>query len=112
MAKVSILTALSIILLGFGVPVVSIYFSVYHEFNIIIATIIAVLSLIIAGILAVLGLILILTGEEAQTLETIKPSERERLHLLRAHQRATLEELDDIVDVLEEIKNLLKTPQE
>lgn len=110
MAKTSVITALTIILLGFGVPTICIYFHVYYEFNIITAAIIAILALIVSGCLAVVGMLL--GSEEAQTLEIIKPSEREKLNLLRAHQRATLEELDDIIDVLKEIKDLLKTAQE
>lgn len=110
MAKTSVLTALNVILLGFGVPTLCIYFTVYHGFNFMIAGIIAILALIVAGILALLGVIL--SSEETQTLEMIKPSEREKLNLLRARQRATLEELDDITDVLKEIRDLLKPTQE
>jgi len=32
--------------------------------------------------------------------------------MLRAHQRATLEELDDIIEVLKEIRDMLKAAQE
>jgi len=109
MAKTSILTALSIILLGFGVPTVSIYFSVFHGFNFIIAGLIAMLAMIVAGILVVVGIAL---GHEELPSEKIKPSEREKLNLLRAHQRATLEELDDVIDILKEIRDLLKATQE
>ena len=38
----------------------------------------------------------------------IDKSEREHLKLLRAHQRATLEEFDDIAAILKEIRDLLK----
>jgi hypothetical protein len=109
MVRTSILTALCIILLGFGVPTVCIYFSVFYGFNFIVAGIIALLALIVAGVLAVLGMAI---GSEEMPPESLKPLEREKLNLLRAHQRATLEELDDVIDVLKEIRDILKAAQE
>ncbi|MGB9756260.1 MAG: hypothetical protein ACPLVJ_00555 [Candidatus Bathyarchaeales archaeon] len=109
MVRTSLLTALCIILIGFGVPTISIYFSVFYGFNVIVAVLIALLALIVAGILAIIGMAI---GSEEVPSETIKPSEREKLNLLRAHQRATLEELDDIIEVLKEIKDVLKSAQE
>jgi hypothetical protein len=82
---------------------------VFHGFNFIVAGIIALLALIVAGILAIIGIAI---GSEEVPSETIKPSEREKLNLFRAHQRATLEELDDIIEVLKEIKDVLKSAQE
>jgi len=109
MARTSVLTALSITLLGFGVPVACIYFSVFHGFNFIVAGIIAFIAIIVAGVLVVVGIAI---GSEELPSETIKPLEREKLNLLRAHQRATLEELDDITDILKEIRDLLRAAQE
>jgi len=109
MVRTSILTTLCIILIGFGVPTICIYFSVFHNFNVIVAGLIALLALIVAGVLAVLGIAI---GSEEIPSETIKPSERGKLNLLRAHQRATLEELDDVIDVLKEIRDLLKAAHE
>lgn len=109
MARASpILTALTITLLGFGVPMLSIYFSVFYGFNLIVAGLVATFALIITGILVIVGFI---SSEELPS-EKIKPSEMERLNLLRAHQRATLEELDEIVVILKEIRDLLKAAQE
>jgi hypothetical protein len=109
MAKASILTALTIILLGFGVPALSIYFSVFHGFNVIVAGLVAILALIVAGVLVVIGLAI---GSEELPSEKIKLSEMEKLNLLRAHQRATLEELDEIIVILREIRDVLKSAQE
>ncbi|MGQ9530579.1 MAG: hypothetical protein ACUVQX_05115 [Candidatus Bathycorpusculaceae bacterium] len=109
MVRTSLLTALCIILIGFGVPTICIYFSVFHGFNFIVAGIIALLALIVAGILAIIGMAI---GSEEMPSETLKPSEREKLNLLRAHQRATLEELDDIIEILREIRDVLKSAQE
>lgn len=109
MARTPILTALSITLLGFGVPIACIYFSVFYGFNYVVAGIIAFIALIVAGILVIVGIAL---GHEEMPYETIKPSEREKLNFLRAHQRAILEELDDIIDILKEIRDTLKATQE
>jgi hypothetical protein len=109
MARSSTLAALSIILIGFGVPAICVYSSVSYGFNYIIAGLISVFALIVAGILAVLG---IAVGSEEIHLDSFKPSEKERINLLRAHQRATLEEMDDINSILKEIRDLLKAAQE
>jgi hypothetical protein len=111
MARTSILTALCIILLGFGVPAITIYSSVQYGFNSIIAGVIAVFALIVAGVLAVVGMAL---GWEQSDMmsNAVTPEEKEKLNLLRADQRATLEELDDIVAILKEIRDVLKTAQE
>lgn len=107
--RVSILTALCVTLMGFGVPAMCVYLSVYHGFNVIVAGIVASLALIVAGTLTVIGIILSV-GE--RPMESLKLHERERLNMVRAHQRATLEELDDIIVVLKEIRDLLKAAQE
>lgn len=57
MARTSILTTLSIIL-GFGVPALSVYSSAQYGFNFIVAGIISIFALIVAGILTVLGIVL------------------------------------------------------
>lgn len=108
MMRTSILTALCTILIGFGVPAFCIYFSVYYGFNYIVAGIIASLALLVAGILAIVGLAI---GSESIS-DMISPSEREKLNALRAQQRATLEELDDIAAILKEIRDVLKAAEE
>jgi hypothetical protein len=111
MARTSVLTALCIILLGFGVPAISIYSSVQYSFNSIVAGIIALFALGVAGLLALIGMGL--TWEQSDVASnSITPEEKEKLNVLRADQRATLEELDDIVVILREIRDVLKTAQE
>jgi hypothetical protein len=112
MARTSILTALSIILIGFGVPAICVYSSVKYGFNSILAGIVAIFALIVAGILAALGLIFGYTQHDDNMSSAITADEKEKLNLLRADQRATLEELDDIVTILKEIRDVLKTAQE
>ena len=111
MVRTSVLTALCIILLGFGVPAISIYSSVHYGFNFILAGLISILALIIAGVIAVVGIALGFRDNETLS-DTIAPAEREKLDLLRADERATLEELDDIVVVLKEIRDVLKSAHE
>lgn len=108
MMRTSILTALCIILLGFGVPAICVYSSVQYGFNYIVAGLIAVFALIVAGILAVIGIAI---GSEPIS-ELISPSEKEQLNALRAEQRATLEEMDEIVAILKEIREVLKAAEE
>jgi hypothetical protein len=111
MARTSILTALCIILLGFGVPAISIYSSVQYNFSSIVAGIIAVFALVVAGLLAVVGMGLSWEQNDVAS-NAITPEEKEKLNLMRADQRATLEELDDVVAILREIRDVLKTAQE
>jgi hypothetical protein len=109
MARTTALTALCIILLGFGVPAISVYSSVQYGFNYIVAGLISILALMVAGVLAVIGIAI---GSEEIHLEDMKPAERDKINLLRAHQRATLEKMDDMIDVLKQIIELLKAAQE
>jgi len=113
MARTWILAALSIILIGFGVPAITIYSAVHYNLNSIVAGIIVVFALAVAGLLGVIGMGLgweMLTGDVASN--AITPEEKEKLNVLRADQRATLEELDDIVAILREIRDVLKTAQD
>jgi len=48
---------LAVIALGFGVPAVCIYYSVFHNFNSILAGLTAVIALIVAGAIGVVGAI-------------------------------------------------------
>jgi hypothetical protein len=104
----TVITGLSIVAIGFGVPVASIYFSVYHGFNWLIAGVIGIFALIVAGVLGVVGMAI--SSEEIP--EDISSSEREKLNMLRAYQRATLEELDDVIAILREIRDVLKAAEQ
>ncbi len=105
----SALTALCVISIGFGVPAICVYSSIHYGFNFIVAGIISALAVIASGALAFISVVL--SPEEAID-EQLKPSEREKLIMMRAHQRATLEELDDIIVILREIRDALKAVQE
>jgi hypothetical protein len=109
MVRTSEITALSIILIGFGVPAICIYSSIAYGFNYIVSGLVAFIALVIAGIVVVLGIAI---GSEEIHVDSSRPSEKERMNLLRANQRATLEEMDEINSILKEIRDLLKATQE
>jgi len=109
MAKTATLIAISVIAIGLGVPALCVYYSVYSGFNYIVAGIISGIAILMAGALGVVGVIL---GPLGQSFEGPSLSEREKLNAMRAHQRVTLEELDDIIVVLTEIRDALKTAEE
>lgn len=109
MAKTAALISLSVVAIGLGVPALCIYLSIFYSFSHIVAGIIAVVSLIMAGAMGFFGIV---SGPLGERFEGISDSDREKLNMLRAHQRATLEELDDIITVLEEIRDLLKAVEE
>jgi len=82
---------------------------VYHGFNYVAASIVTIGALVIAGGIGIVGIVL---GPLGQMFEGPSSSEREKLSTMRAHQRATLEELDDIIALLEEIRDVLKAVEE
>jgi len=109
MAKTAALIALSVVAIGLGVPALCLYLSIFYGFSHIVAGIIAVVSLIMAGVMGFFGIV---TGPLGERFEGPSASEREKLNTMRAHQRATLEEFDDIIAILEDIRDLLKAVEE
>lgn len=109
MVRTSTWIALSAIAIGLGVPAVSVYYSITIGFNYIVAGIIAAIALFAAASIAIVGIIL---GPLGQVSEDMSISERQKMNAMRAHQRATLEELDDIIDVLKDIREVLKAVEE
>lgn len=109
MTKTAALIALSTIAIGLGVPALCLYLSVFYGFSYIVAGIIAIVSLLIAGAIGFFGIV---SGPLGERFEGPSASERQKLNMMRAHQRATLEEFDDIIAVLEEIRDVLKAVEE
>lgn len=110
MGKTSaILIGLSVIAIGLGVPGACVYATIFYGFNNVIAAIVAIAGIIVAGGIATVGIVL---GPLGQVFDEPSSAERERLRSMRAHQRATLEELDDIISVLGEIRDALKAVEE
>lgn len=110
MGKTSaVMVGLSTIAIGLGVPAVCLYATVFYGFNSVTAAIVAITGIIIGGGIGAIGIIL---GPLGQTFDDTSRADRERMRAMRAHQRATLEELDDVIAVLGEIRDVLKTVEE
>lgn len=94
------------ILIGFGIPALSLYYLSHGWVESLVAGVISCFAIIFAFIL---GVVTIEEGVKHSPLEALSESDKERLNLLRVHQRATLEELDDITALLLEIRDVLKS---
>jgi hypothetical protein len=100
---------LSVILIGAGVPIASIYYTVNYGLSAVVASIISFLALLCAGILGFFIFVFVFEEHGSDLLrEEMSPSDKEKLNLLRAHLRATLEELDEIGVLLKDIHDVLK----
>lgn len=110
MGKTStVMVGLSTIAIGLGVPAACLYATVFYGFNNVTAAIVAIAGIIIGGGIGVVGIIL---GPLGQTFDDTSRADRERMRAMRSHQRATLEELDDVIAVLGEIRDVLKAVEE
>ncbi len=103
------LITMVIIGIGLGVPVSTIYFMVKYHFNEIIAGIICIAAI---GAAFLISAVSIGEGLFESISDTSSRVDREKLNLMRAHQRAMLEEFDELIEILKEIKDLLKGVQE
>lgn len=105
----AVIVGLTVIALGVVFPMFLIHYMVVYGLVWYVALPLIVLSLIGAGILGVVGFTLIF--EWGAPIRTPK-SDRllaEKLRIMRARQRALLEELDEIVELLREIRDILKS---
>ena len=110
MSKISsALIALSAIAIGLGVPGICLYANLFYGFNFIAAAIVALMAVLIGGGIVIVGVI---QGPLGRGSDDSGRVERQRLRVLREQQKATLEELDGIVGVLGEIRDLLKAVEE
>jgi len=105
----SIMIALTAIAIGLGVPGICLYANLFYGFNFIAAAIVALLAVLIGGGVIIVGVI---QGPMGSGSDDSGRVERQRLRVLREQQKATLEELDGIVGVLGEIRDLLKAVEE
>jgi hypothetical protein len=105
----SIMIGISAIAIGLGVPGICLYASLFYGFNYVAAAIVALMAVLVGGGIVIVG---VTTGPLGKTFDDSGRIERHKLRVLRENQRATLEELDDIVDVLGEIRDILKSVEE
>jgi|Deesub1362A_J573_1020465.scaffolds.fasta_scaffold05866_6 uncharacterized protein YlxW (UPF0749 family) len=107
MSKTLTATAIFVVAIGFGIPALTLYYVVHYAFNSIIAGIIIFISIAAACVLGIVGMAI--STEEIEHSGGLSSSEIEKLNMMRAHQRATLEEMDEIINLLKEIRDLLKS---
>lgn len=105
----ALMVALMVIAIGLGVPVALAYFTVKYGFNMVLTGLLSFFAIVGASIV---GIISVSEGVFESALEIGSSVEREKLNMLRACQRATLEELDEIAEILREIRDALKEVQE
>jgi len=100
---------LSAIAIGLGVPGICLYASLFYGFNYVAAAIVAFMAVLVGGGIVIIGVV---EGPLGRVFDDSGRIERHKLRVLRENQQATLEELDDIVDVLGEIRDVLKSVEE
>ncbi|MFB0558577.1 MAG: hypothetical protein ACETVY_05630 [Candidatus Bathyarchaeia archaeon] len=105
----AVMVGLATVAIGLGVPAACLYATIFYGFHSVTAAIVAIAGIIIGGGIGVVGIVL---GPLGQTFDDTSRVDRERLRAMRAHQRTTLEEMDDIVAVLGEIRDVLKAVEE
>ncbi len=101
-------TTFSVIAIGFGVPYFSLRAVITHAIPEWMGLIIAVAAILSS---AILGIVCYATA--ATAFEELSSPQRERelehkLKVYRARQRALLEEFDEIVSLLREMRDILK----
>ena len=105
----SALIALSAIAIGLGVPGICLYANIFYGFNFYAASAVAIMAVIIGGGIAIVGVV---EGPLGRVFDDSGRMDRQRIRALRDHQRENLEELDGIIGVLSEIRDLLKAVEE
>lgn len=88
------------VVIGTGVTVAALY-AMQEGFNDILGTIVIVVALLISGVLGVVGMGL------SSELPGMGRGEDETIRTLRASHRALLEEMDEMIDLLTDIRNTL-----
>jgi len=103
-----IITGISTISIGLGVPIVCLYFVVNYGFDYWIAGVIALMAVLVGGGIIIVGM----TAGPLREEEDYGEIDRERLRILRSQQIAALEEMDDMVKILSEIRDSLKSEED
>jgi uncharacterized membrane protein YdjX (TVP38/TMEM64 family) len=103
-----IIAMIMIMAIGAGVPIAAIYFMVNYGFDTVAGTLISITAVVVGGGLAFFLIIFVFEEKGGKLISGIDESERERLNILRAETRAMLEEFDEMIGILSEIKDILK----
>lgn len=106
----AIIAIIGVIGLGIFVPYFITMQITAGVLNEIIGLIAIIASVIVAGVLGFFGMIFFIALSES-SYKWRKPKEliENRINVYRARQRAMLEELDEIADILKEIRDVLKS---
>ena len=107
--SLAVLGILTVMLIGAGVPIASIYCTIKYGLNIVAAAVISFFAVLCAGVLGFFLFAFVFSDHASDILrEEMSPRDREKLNLLRSHLRATLDELDEIKVLLGDIRDVLK----
>ena len=107
--SLAVLGILSVMLMGAGVPIASVYCTIKYGFDPVAATLISFFAVLFAWVLGFFLFVFVFKSHASDILrEEMSPRDREKLNLLRSHLRATLEELDEIKVLLGDIRDVLK----
>ena len=108
MIKNAELIAITSIAIGVGVPAICLWASYTYGLNTMLAVILSGVAVVVSALIALTGVTLGPLGSD----DGSSSYDRQRLEILRESNRSTLEEIDDIVKVLEEIRDALKLVEE
>jgi aromatic ring-opening dioxygenase LigB subunit len=108
MGKNAELIAITSIAIGVGVPAICLWASYTYGLNTMYAAVLSGVAVVVSALIALTGVALGPLGSD----DGSGSYDRQRLEILRESNRSTLEEIDDIVKVLEEIHNALKAVEE
>lgn len=104
-----------ILALGMGLPYVALNYMVFHGLSPWIGVPLAIFGILGAGLAIIIGLGMMGEVQFSSWSEKDKIQLRllsEKISAYRARQRAMLEELDEIVSILKEIRDVLKMASE
>ncbi len=90
------------IAIGVAVPV-AVLFTIGHGLDALLGAIVIVFSLLVAGALGIVGLGISATDTD------VPAGDDQTVKTLRASQRAMLEEMDQVVELLENIRDTLRS---
>ncbi|MBX8631350.1 MAG: hypothetical protein KIY12_05840 [Thermoplasmata archaeon] len=91
------------VVMAIAVPALTLYY-VAHGLELIAGTVIIVFGIIGATVLGIVGI-----GVSSEIHFTDTNTESQSLHILRSAERTMLEEFDDIISLLDEIKDTLSS---